>query len=314
MQKNDCILVTGSSGLVGTALVKLLKEQSYEKIITAKHGVYGPNLTSLSGAYSLFDGIEIDYVFHLAGKVHGIGGNLADQHEAYLQNLRINTNVIEACAHHKVKKIVAMGTGAVYPANLPGSMLNEKFIFDGEPHESEKGYAFAKRAMLAQLDICKKQFGLDYAYVVSCNLYGPHDRFNTDTGHCIPSLVRKFFDAKTNCEPVKVWGNGKAKRDFMHVNDAARALLTIVMEGISGPINIGTGVSHDIRSVVGILSSYTGITDIEWETDKPNGADSRSYDLTKLIATGFKCEYDLPLGLRDTYRWYAENHNIARIF
>jgi len=311
MNKTNRILITGGYGLLGTALRNLLEKEGYLHVFYQSSAQY--DLIKSKDTFAFFQHAKPDYVFHLAAHVNGIGGNIKNQHKAYLNNVRINTNVIEACVLSGVKKILAMGTGAVYPHSLPGGMLNEAFIFEGEPHDSEYGYAIAKRAMLSQLKICEKQYGLKYVFPVSANLYGPNDHFDTENGHVVPSLVRKFYETKTFGGKVKVWGQGLAKRDFLYVDDAARALLSI-MQKAEGPINLGSGDVRSIFYLVEILSKISGVSMdlVEWDGSKPEGASLRSYDLTKLMSTGFKCEHSFEGGIRKTYEWLANNFEKAR--
>lgn len=300
MQKHDAILVTGSTGLVGANLVHYLRSKGFAHVIPLKHR----DLTNRAETREAFEEHRPDYVFHMAGYVRGIAGNMANQAEAYLQNTLMAANVIDACRKVGVKKIVAMGTVAMYPC-LDGP-LREDMLFLGEPHHSERGYAHAKRGMLAQLEAYKDSYGLSYALPVSTNLYGPHDRFNAETGHCIPSLIRKFHDARMVGEKVTVWGDGSAKRDFLYVKDAVEHLHTI-MDEIEGPINLATGKSERIGEVVGILAEHTGMSNrIVWDDSKPVGQTYRSY------STRFSPRHSLRQGLIETFDWYAANQAWAR--
>lgn len=297
MEKDARILVTGHRGMVGQTLINLLKEEGFENIVTCHATLVDPYYVS-----NAFEVYKPDYVFHLAAKVYGIGGNMANQAESFYLNTLINSNVVEASRKHKVKKIVAMGSGCVYSQNAPTPFREVDIWHGGLPHSSEYGYAHAKRAMLAQLE-CSD---MPYAFVVSSNLYGPNDRFNTETGHVIPSLIAKFY----NDAVPEIWGHGTDQRDFMHVSDAARALL-LIMDKIEGPVNMGSDVIHSIANVASMLQDIAN-KKIIWDTDKPEGQAHRSYDLTKLYATEFNCEYDLRSGLKETYDWYAANHETAR--
>ncbi len=179
----------------------------------------------------------------------------------------------------------------------------------GRPHPAHAGYANAKLAMLAMLEAYSDSYGLTWAYIVSANLYGPRDRFDSETGNVAPSLVKKFYDAKKSGGTVTVWGDGSAERDFVYIKDAARIALG-VMESIEGPVNMGSGQIHRIRDVVDALA---GITDmggrIEWDRSKPNGQAYRAYDLSKIEALGLKPAYSLREGLKETWDWYCANHD-----
>ncbi|OZB48864.1 MAG: hypothetical protein B7X60_02885 [Polynucleobacter sp. 39-45-136] len=306
MFKNSKILVTGSAGLVGSALCERLIADGYENVIGLSRTEC--DLLDTAATKKYFYNQAPDYVFHCAARVYGILGNMNNKGISFYENVLMNTNVVEASRYVGVKKIVAMGTGAVYPYPSPGLPLNEDMIFMGVPHIAEDSYAHAKRAMLAMLRAYEESYGLSWAYVVSCNLFGAKDKFDTVNGHVVPSLVKKFYDAKLNDANVVVWGNGSAKRDFMYVKDAASALISI-MNKATGAINLGGGVVYSIKQIVDYLATTAGMhTRVEWDSLKPNGQDYRAYDLSKLKATGFRCEYSIEDGLRETWDWYVENN------
>lgn len=302
MNKSDSILVTGAGGLVGSAVVDLLQSQGFSPVwaIERKHC----DLRDPAAARDLFERIRPDYVFHSAARVHGILGNMSNQGQSFLDNTLINTSVVDAAMRVGVKKITVMGTGAVYPFPPQTLPLAEDAIFNGRPHPSENAYAHAKRGMLAMLEAYEQSYSLNWAYIVSCNLFGPRDKFDPVNGHVIPSLIRKFYEAKRSGGHAIVWGNGSAQRDFMYVKDAVRAAL-IVMNQINGIINMGSGRVYRIRDIVEMLAAITKIDQIAWDTTKPNGQDYRAYDLQRLTSTGFKCEYPIKMGLQETWDWYC---------
>ena len=310
MQPNDAILITGGSGLAGIHLKQYLQSQGFGRILTPTSAEC--DLTDRKAVRDYFQRNHPDYVFHMAGFVRGIVGIMRNQGEAYLKNNLINTHIVDACHEFGVKKVVAMGSIAVYPDAEAGTTLSEDDIWKGPPHYSEYGYAQAKRGMLAQLQTYEDSYGMNYAFVFSTNLYGPHDRFNTETGHVIPSLVKKFYDAKQAKTEVTVWGDGSALRDFLYIKDTARAL-HVIMNKVTGPINLATGTSNKIRDVVDILAAHTGMQDrIVWDASMPNGSLFRAYDVSRLRATGFLPEYTLEHGLQETYDWYANNSSAVR--
>jgi GDP-L-fucose synthase len=190
--------------------------------------------------------------------------------------------------------------------------LREESLWQGAPHGSERGYAHAKRAMLAQLDVYRESYGLQYACALSTNLYGPNDRFGAEDSHVIPSLVRRFHEAHQKGEPVTVWGDGSARRDFLHVEDSVRGL-HLITDQVDGAVNLASGQTHAIRDVVAILSGHTGMGDrIRWDTRMPTGQVFRAYDVTKLRDTGFRPAITMETGLTTTYDWYAAHVSTAR--
>ncbi|MGE4420705.1 MAG: NAD-dependent epimerase/dehydratase family protein [Pseudodesulfovibrio sp.] len=302
------VLITGATGLVGTALSRVLREETGAEII----GVGSRDCDLRDGAATgeLMDRVRPDFVFHLAARVHGLGGNARYKSDILFENVLINTNVVEYARRSGVRKIVAMGSGCVYPELKGQQELFEDQIWLGPPHSSEDSYAHAKRLMLAQLDAAREQYGLASAFVISGNLYGPHDLFNREDGHVTPSLVAKFHEAAQKGGPVKVWGSGVAVRDFTYCDDAARALLAIFRH-LEGPVNMGSGMRHPIRDIVDTLHALTGVP-VEWEADKPDGQLVRYYNLDRLASTGFAARVALRDGVRKTYEWYSANIDTAR--
>lgn len=298
------IWVTGGAGMVGSALVTQLKKLGHSNLLFPS-----------SKELNLLNGLQVsayvekhqpDIVFHCAAKVGGLGSNLNNHQSMYDDNVMVNNNVITACKENKVKKIIAMGTGAVYPEKTIGTLYKEAMILEDQPHASEQGYAKAKREMYQALI----ESGLDFVYVVSCNLYGPNDNYDLQHAHVIPALIRKFYEAKKNSTPVRVWGDGSAQRDFLYVDDAVRALV-LMMEKFSGAINMASGNVYSIRQIVQVISKMTGVDAIEWDSSMPNGQAYRGYDLTKLEALGFVPAFPLEHGLRKAYEWYVKNCSIS---
>ena len=307
MNKSDTILVTGAGGLVGSHVVDLLKAEGFGNVAALTHR--DCDLTNFARTRDVFVDVLPKYVFHAAAVVYGIMGNMNNQGRSFLDNTRINCSVIDAAKEVGVEKITVMGTGAVYPAPPKSLPLKESEIFDGRPDPHEAGYGHAKRGMLAMLEAYETSYGLEWAYIVSCNLFGPRDKFDPVNGHVTPALVRKFFEAKRDGTPVTIWGDGSAQRDFLYVKDAARVGL-LAMEKINGPVNMGSGNVYHIRDVVDALSEISGVTDVRWDASKPNGQPYRGYDLTKLALAGFQPEYTIPCGLKETWDWYVEQRRM----
>jgi GDP-L-fucose synthase len=307
MKKNSCILVTGANGLAGSAVVEHLRAHEFTCVVPITR--QDCDLRDPAAVIRMFDRIEPEYVYHPAATVYGIMGNMKNQAKSIYDNTMINTNVIHA-SHivASVKKIVAMGTNAIYPwpPKLPYSEAN---IFDGRPHDMESGYGHAKRHMLAMLEAYKESHGLDYAYLVSGNLYGPRDRFNVETGHVLPSLIKKFYDASIRPDDVvSIWGDGTPTRDFLYSADLAHIVRIVLPSApdTGGAINIGNGQSWSIKDTVYMLAEISGVgyDRVQFDTTKPNGRPDCYADLSKLNALGFTPEYPLPEGLRATYKWF----------
>jgi len=309
MNNKSRILVTGAAGVVGNALVKFLSDTGYENVYTPSSKECDLRCKDMCETY--FKSIAPEYVFHLAGRVYGLGGNSKYRAIAIYDNLMINTHVINASQLCGVKKIVAMGTVAMYPdpaINIPSI---ESDLWGGYPHKSEESYAVAKLTMLSTLEAYKNSYDLEYSLAISTNLYGPNDRFNIETGHVIPSLIKKFYIAKQEKKAVQVWGSGVAERDFLYSTDAAEGLVNI-MTGISGPVNLVSGKVVSIKTLVNILSEITGVDNVEWDPIKPNGQLLRAYDSAKLQKLGFEPKVDISEGLKLTWEWYCKNIQSVR--
>ena len=302
-------VITGGTGMVGTALTAELQAAGYGQVIALSRR--DADLTDPAQAEAAITAARPQVVYHLAARVHGLGGNLRTQGEVYLENIRINTNVVEAARRAGAAKVVAMGSTAVYSDQAPRPM-READLWLGAPHGSEAGYAHAKRAMLAQLEAYHSQYGMDYAFCISTNLFGPYDRFDEQTGHVIPSLLSKFERSIRSGQPVTVWGSGTPQRDFLFVSDAARAL-RVIGEGYTGAINVASGEPLSIAAMIAILARATGFDgQVMWDRDKPDGQMSRDYDTSRLRSLGWAPAWRLEDGLRQTFEWFVRNMGEAR--
>ena len=275
------------------------------------HGRADADLMDLAATRAMFEHARPDVVFHLAARVAGIGGNMAAPGEFYYDNVVINTNVVEAARLAGARKVVAMGTAAIY-SDIVSLPMSEDDLWLGPPHGSEAPYGHAKRAMLAQLQAYQAQYGLDYAYCILTNTFGPHDKFDERYGHVLPSLISKFHRGLTTGEPVVVWGNGTARRDFLYARDAALAA-RLVSERHTGPVNVASGREVPIRELVEIIRAASGFAgEVRWDESKPNGQQLRQYDLARLRATGFTPRHTLEDAVAETFDWFAVNAGQAR--
>lgn len=300
--------MTGASGLMGKALVDELRANGATVIPLTSQDV---DLTDFENTKRVFSHYAPDIVYHLAARVSGIMGNMRGQGEGYFYNTQINTNTVEAARLAGARKIIAMGSAAIYSdvVDLP---MREEQVWAGRPHSSEAGYAHAKRGMLAQLESYRTQWGLDFAYCISTNLFGPNDKFDESYGHVIPSLVSKFHRAAHSGGLVTVWGTGAPQRDFLYVEDAARAI-RLIGETFSGPINLATGTAITIRDTVDLIRRISGYTgNVIWDSEKPDGQKLRSYDVSKLSSLGFKPQYTLEEALTKTFEWFDSNVSVLR--
>lgn len=303
MKQNSCIAVTGANGLAGSAMVEYLRKRDFTCVIPITRD--NVDLRYHGETQKFFGRIEPEYVFHAAATVYGLQGNMDNQYKSILDNTLINLNVIDAARMYGTKKIVVMGTNAIYPwpAVLP---YREEAIFDGRPHGGEAGYGHSKRHMLAMLEAS----GMDYTYLVSGNLFGPRDTFDPINGHVLPSLIHKFYEASVNeLRLVPIWGDGSAERDFLYSEDLADVATFMMGNLFNGPINIGSGQTVSLNYVAKRLSSISGVdfSRVIYDLDKPTGRPTCYADLSKLRVLGWQAPTRFADGLKATYDWYARS-------
>ena len=313
MKQNDCIVVTGAGGLVGSAVVEHLRSLKYTCVVGLTHA--DCDLMNHDETREVFDRIRPAHVFHAAARVYGIGGNMANQAKSFVENTRINTSVVDAAYRADVKKITVMGTNAVYSSEAP-LPHREIDIFFGRPHQSESGYGHAKRGMLAMLEAYEENYGTAWAYLVSGNLYGPRDRFDPVTGHVIPTMMWKFYEASVDrTATVDLWGDGSPRRDFLYVRDLARAAHATMSSDAIGSINVGSGIMHRIAHVADIMCGITGVSRerVRWDRDMPSGRQECCADLKRLRDhLGFIPQYSLEDGLHMTWTWYKASRETKK--
>lgn len=302
------VLVTGASGVIGRATITALAAAGYTVHAVSSEEA---DLRDARAAETLIREISPDAVIHLAGRVRGLMGNVSSQGDMYLDNILINTHVVDAARKAGVKKVVAMGSVAVYGDSIQLPM-READLWQGAPHPSEVGYAQAKRSMLAHLEANRDQYGVDFAFAVSTNLFGPFDRFDEVRGHVLPSLMSKFHRGAKEGSDVTVWGTGMATRDFLYSVDAAQALLTLLESG-TGVYNVASGHHVTIRELVHEIAKVAGFNgDISWDRTKPDGQAARAYDITRLASLGWAPKVPLTTALAETYEWYSNNVDHVR--
>ncbi len=299
-------MVTGAGGGLGKALLFLLRRQGYSTLLTPSR--QDLNLLDAESVIRYIGLHRPNAVVHLAAVVYGLQGNLDNQMCSLLENSQINANVFVAINSYPVDYFFFAGTVAAYPYPYKRIPLIEDNFFDGLPHGGEFGYAMSKRHAYAYLKVLKDTKGTNFTYGIFTNLYGENDRFNDNTGHVIPSLIMKANRARIEKKPFIVWGDGTAERDFLHFDDAAKAILRC-MEISTTPelVNISSGTSTSIRMLSELVCKSAGVKDIEFQIDKPVGIQSRVVDNTVLRSLGFNQSINLDFGIRRLHRWYSEN-------
>ena len=311
LDRNSPILVTGGGGMLGQAVVAELQRQGFTSILAPSRAML--DLTDAHAVSEFFCSHKPANVFHLAAVVFGLLGNMRNQLTAFSGNTIVNQNVLSACCESRVAKVVFAGTVAAYPYPYPALPLTEEMFWSGRPHRGEFGYAASKRHAIVHLELLKSEQGIDYCAALLTNLYGPHDRFDDHSGHVIPSLIKKMHSAVTTGDPFRVWGDGTATRDFLHVEDAARALVLCLEKG-AGLVNVSSGVAVRLGEVTAALATAAGFTGrTVWETDKPVGIQDRWVCNRLLTGYGYRPQWDLASGLQMTWEWYLNNLSSARM-
>ena len=307
MQKDSKIFVAGHKGLVGSAIVRRLKEDGYTNVITKDRSEC--DLTKSDDVRKLFEDNRIDFVFDAAARVGGILANDTYSAEFIYQNTMIQTNLIHWAYKYFVKKFVFLGSVCIYPkyAETP---VKEESLMSGELEPTNEAYAIAKIHGIEMLKMYNKQYGFKGVSLMPCNLYGPNDNFHPKNGHVIPALMTKFNNADTNV--VTCWGDGTPTREFMYVDDLADACLFAVEHYDNAElINVGSGQDVSIFHLAHRLAQITGFKgSIEWDISRPNGTPKRPLDYSKITEKGWKPKYTLDEGLKKTYEWFQEATNL----
>jgi GDP-L-fucose synthase len=265
------------------------------------------DLTEQLAVRQLMADVRPDVVLHLAAEVGGIGANRANPGRYFYANAVMGINVIEESRRAGVEKLVQVGTVCAYPKFTPVP-FKEDDLWDGYPEETNAPYGIAKKALLVMLQAYRQQYGFDGIYLLPVNLYGPRDNFDLESSHVIPALIRKFITAKeTGADHVEVWGTGSASREFLYVEDAARAIV-LAAKAYEGPepVNLGTSREITIRDLVTLIGELTEFEgEIRWDTTKPDGQPRRKLDTTRARESfGFEAVVDLEEGLTRTISWW----------
>ena len=313
MGSNSKIFVAGHKGLVGSAIVRHLEAEGFTNIITADRRQV--DLTNLNAVRMFFMLEQPEYVFLAAAKVGGIGGNADYPADFIYENLMIQSNVISVAAETGVEKLLFLGSSCIYP-KFAKQPITEDQLLTGPLEGSNDAYAIAKIAGIKMCQAYRKQYGLNAIAVMPTNLYGPNDNFDINYGHVLPSLLAKFHGSleKSKHWVVKLWGDGSARREFLHVDDLAEALL-ICMERYDSEeiINIGTGEDVTIKELAEMIVKVTGYkNDYEWDTSKPNGTPRKVLNVDKMKSLGWEPKIGLHEGLESTYEWMKNNESKLR--
>ncbi len=307
MEKDSKIYVAGHRGLVGSAIVRKLREKGYQNLVYRTRKEL--DLRDKNQVDEFFEREKPDYVFLAAAKVGGIVANNEYPADFIRDNLMIQTNVIDAAYRNGVKKLLFLGSTCIYPKFAP-QPLKEEYLLTGELEPTNEPYAIAKIAGIKMCQSYNRQYGTKYISVMPTNLYGPNDNFDLHTSHVLPALIRKFHEAKENNAPyVEVWGTGTPRREFLYSDDLADACI-FLMKNYEGNeiINIGVGKDISIKELAEKIKNVVGYQgEIKFDTSKPDGTPRKLVDVSRINALGWKASISLDEGLQKVYQWFLEN-------
>lgn len=304
MNKNSKIYVAGHRGLVGSAIVRHLKSQGFENIITKTRQEL--NLLRQKDVEDFFEVERPEYVFDAAARVGGIYANDNYSADFIYENIQIQTNLIHNAWKNGTKKFLLLGSVCIYPKYAPVP-VKEDSLFTGELEPTNDAYAIAKISGIKMLQSYYKQYGFEGVSLMPCNLYGPGDNFHPQNGHVIPSMITKFNNS--DGKKVVFWGDGTPKREFMYSDDLADACLFAIQNFNKGElINVGSGENISILELAETVAAVVGFPgEIGWDSSRPNGTPNRPLDSSKIKSLGWKPKYSLLMGLMKTYDWFCKN-------
>ncbi|WP_293857070.1 GDP-L-fucose synthase [uncultured Alsobacter sp.] len=303
------VFVAGHRGMVGSALVRRLAGEDCE-IITATR--LDLDLKNQAATFAFVKDVRPDAVIIAAAKVGGILANDTYPADFLYDNLAIEANLIKACHLSSVAKVLFLGSSCIYPKLAP-QPLREDALLTGPLEPTNEWYAVAKIAGIKLCQAFRRQYGCDYVSAMPTNLYGPEDNFDLQSSHVLPAMIRKAEAARRDGGPLPIWGTGKVRREFLHVDDCADALIHILKNySAEEHVNVGCGSDVTIAELAGIVSRVVGYDGpIAFDTTKPDGTPRKLMDVSRLAALGWTARIGLEEGIASTYRWYRDHHATA---
>ena len=309
MEKNAKIYVAGHRGMVGSAIVRLLKKKGYQNILQATSSEL--DLTNQGQTQAFFKKEKPEYVIIAAAKVGGIQANNIYRADFIYQNLMIECNTIHSAFESGVKKLLFLGSTCIYPKLAP-QPLKEEYLLSGYLEETNEPYAIAKIAGIKLCESYRRQYKSDFISAMPTNLYGPNDNYDLNGSHVLPALIRKFHEAKINgSQEVVVWGSGSPLREFLHVDDLAAGCL-FLLENYSeeGFVNIGTGKEITIKDLALLVKRIVGFEgQLVWDSSKPDGTPRKLTDCSKIHQLGWQHQIELEDGIRQVYEQFQKDYD-----
>jgi GDP-L-fucose synthase len=312
MNSESSIFVAGHRGLVGSAIVRRLQAAGFRNLVLRDRREL--NLTRQSAVEDFFAKTRPEYVFFAAAKVGGILANDSYPAEFLQDNLVIQTNIIDAAYRTGTRKLLFLGSSCIYPKHAPQPMP-EDCLLTGPLEPTNEWYAIAKIAGLKMCQAYRKQYGFNAISAMPTNLYGPGDNFSLKNSHVLPALLRKVHEAKeAGAAQVEVWGTGKPRREFLHVDDLADACV-FLMQNYDGDgwVNVGWGRDETIAELADTIRRVVGFTgSLRFDSSKPDGTPRKLLDTTRLTSLGWSPKIGLEAGIRSTYEWFLNNRSALK--
>ena len=305
-------LITGKYGLIGSSLVRLFRETSLPFLSISRDDL---NLLDHEKTTDFFKEYKFETIINCAALVGGIKANSSRQYDFLSENMRIQNNIMDASIQSNIKKIVFLNSNCSYPANASQPFVESSY-FDGEPHQSNLGYALAKRSAFLQSQPLLNQYEIKTFHPIPCSLYGPNDNFNPENSHFIAAVIRKIVNAKeSKKQKIEFWGSGNPRREFMHVDDASKGIKYLIENNLSGKlINICWGEDHRIKEIIDICKKIIGFDgEIIWDSTKPDGMMKKLQSPQILKDLGWEPKITLEDGLSETINWFLANRDNLRL-
>ena len=308
IHKHCKIYIAGHNGMVGSACYRALTRNGFNNLIVKSS--FDLDLTNQSLVLDFIADEKPDVIINAAAKVGGILANDNYPYEFLMQNLLIQNNLIQASHMFNISKFVFLGSSCVYP-KFAEQPIKEEYLMTGPLEPTNEWYAIAKITGIKLIESLRKQYNRDYIALMPTNLYGPGDNFDLKTSHVLPALLKKFHDAKLNNRPhVNIWGSGKPLREFLHVDDLAKAVIHILNKN-NLPYhlyNVGTGLDISINDLAKLIKEIIGFKgEIKFDKSKPDGTPRKLLDITRISTLGWNPEKELNQGIREVYDWFIEN-------
>jgi GDP-L-fucose synthase len=306
------VLIAGSTGLAGSAILRIFKAKGH-KVIGVNRSVV--DLQDSAATLSYINSVKPNLIVDAAAKVGGIGANSKFPVEFLNENLAIQSNLMNAAFKVGVEKFIFLGSSCIYPRDCM-QPIKEEYLMTGPLESSNSGYAMAKIAGIEMINAYRKEYGLKWISLMPTNLYGPNDNFKLGESHVLPAFIRRFIEAvESNLKSVSMWGSGEPLREFLHVDDLARAVLLVSEDYDSDMhLNVGSGLEisiKDLANLVANLSGYTG--EIEWDRSKPDGTPRKVLDSSRIRKLGWRPLVTLKDGIQATINWYREANVSGKI-